>query len=565
LSAADAGDYNITVTHTGAHRSAITADDLVAANTLLSSSPPSKNDFFKLIAVDVASPKGTITPQDTILIRNKANIFANLAATPAQLCEAFPVGKEWTFVDSARTVAAANFSQAPDRIAVKLGTYIFETANFIGILYGDVNGNVNGDVSSSPDLRCDTSATNISGLVTYFPPGQPTPTPVRNVVVTLDGFSFDIDTTQANGSYTLRNIRPGMNYTIALGKTGDFAIGTDPGISVADATFLQDISNTLNDWQKIAANVQEADLPDDLFDDVTVREEFGNNIFNFLNNIAGGAKTGQWRFRRPNLAKPPFSPDLMQPNQNHFTAVLLGDVKGDWQPPASSSANNAGLKPTTYPFLQNVKLAPGDRFTLPLRLESTQAIRSATLDLIFEAKQLEIVKVEKSAALGNYKLSHSLSPGSLRAVLACADSAMASVSEVLSITFQAIGQPGDSSKLVLQNFSVNAEPGMTATARISLVKKVPQQFFLSQNYPNPFNPRTMIKYGLAEDEHVMLQVFNLIGQVVFTLVDQRQEAGYYEIEWNAADRKGRSVPSGIYFMRMQAGRFTQVRKLTVLR
>jgi flagellar hook assembly protein FlgD len=94
---------------------------------------------------------------------------------------------------------------------------------------------------------------------------------------------------------------------------------------------------------------------------------------------------------------------------------------------------------------------------------------------------------------------------------------------------------------------------------------VPQQFFLSQNYPNPFNPRTMIKYGLAEDEHVMLQVFNLIGQVVFTLVDQRQEAGYYEIEWNAADRKGRSVPSGIYFMRMQAGRFTQVRKLTVLR
>lgn len=167
--------------------------------------------------------------------------------------------------------------------------------------------------------------------------------------------------------------------------------------------------------------------------------------------------------------------------------------------------------------------------------------------------------------LADYNLEHKLIGGSLRASLWRANSSDVATDDIGSITFRAIGQVGDSSLLILKDFSVNQEVNLQATARIKLVKKVPEQFFLTQNYPNPFNPTTRIKYGLPKDEQVRFEIFNIVGQVVLTVMDKRQEAGYYDLEWNGTDHNGRNVPTGVYFIRMKAGQFLQVRKLTVLR
>jgi hypothetical protein len=88
---------------------------------------------------------------------------------------------------------------------------------------------------------------------------------------------------------------------------------------------------------------------------------------------------------------------------------------------------------------------------------------------------------------------------------------------------------------------------------------------LSQNYPNPFNPETMIKYQIPQPVHVTVNICNLIGQHVRTLVDRVQEAGTYEIEWDGKDGRGRAVPSGVYLCRIQAGEYSQVRKMALLR
>ena len=87
------------------------------------------------------------------------------------------------------------------------------------------------------------------------------------------------------------------------------------------------------------------------------------------------------------------------------------------------------------------------------------------------------------------------------------------------------------------------------------------QFVLKQNYPNPFNPKTTIEYSLATRCFVTINIFNVLGQNIRTLVNDAKEAGNYEIEWDGKSNDGNQVPSSIYFYQMVAENFHQVKKL----
>ena len=89
---------------------------------------------------------------------------------------------------------------------------------------------------------------------------------------------------------------------------------------------------------------------------------------------------------------------------------------------------------------------------------------------------------------------------------------------------------------------------------------LPMHFSLNQNYPNPFNPATTISFSLPSKSFASLKVFDALGRVVSTLVLEELPAGTYSRQWNAAD-----LPSGIYFHRLQAGSFTETKKLLLLR
>jgi len=89
---------------------------------------------------------------------------------------------------------------------------------------------------------------------------------------------------------------------------------------------------------------------------------------------------------------------------------------------------------------------------------------------------------------------------------------------------------------------------------------LPKEFALSQNYPNPFNPTTLIRYNLPVDCQVRLDVYNVLGQRVATLVDGQQKAGYKVATWNAQD-----IASGVYLYKLTAGDFTSIRKMVLLK
>jgi hypothetical protein len=94
---------------------------------------------------------------------------------------------------------------------------------------------------------------------------------------------------------------------------------------------------------------------------------------------------------------------------------------------------------------------------------------------------------------------------------------------------------------------------------------LPIGFSLEQNYPNPFNPTTTIEYALPKQSTVVLQIYNIAGQEVRTLVDEIQGAGQYRVVWDGTDDNGRSVGSGIYLSRITAGDYSQVRKMMMLK
>lgn len=91
------------------------------------------------------------------------------------------------------------------------------------------------------------------------------------------------------------------------------------------------------------------------------------------------------------------------------------------------------------------------------------------------------------------------------------------------------------------------------------------KFNLFQNYPNPFNPITQINFNLPKESHVKLEIYNLIGQKVATIVDRQLLAGKHHVEWNGANSRGKFVPSGIYFYRIQVGEFEEVKKMVILK
>jgi photosystem II stability/assembly factor-like uncharacterized protein len=92
------------------------------------------------------------------------------------------------------------------------------------------------------------------------------------------------------------------------------------------------------------------------------------------------------------------------------------------------------------------------------------------------------------------------------------------------------------------------------------VNDLPKDFSLSQNYPNPFNPSTVISYSLLLASNVKLIVYNTLGQDVKVLENGFKNAGKYSVNYNASD-----LPSGIYFYKLEAGQFTQVKKMMLIK
>ena len=106
----------------------------------------------------------------------------------------------------------------------------------------------------------------------------------------------------------------------------------------------------------------------------------------------------------------------------------------------------------------------------------------------------------------------------------------------------------------------------SVTVTVTVVNRAtPQEFALFQNYPNPFNQGTLISYALPAECRVEIVIYNILGQKIITLVDQDQGPGVHSVNWVSRDDRGHAVASGVYFCVIQAGEFSVIKKMVVVR
>lgn len=101
---------------------------------------------------------------------------------------------------------------------------------------------------------------------------------------------------------------------------------------------------------------------------------------------------------------------------------------------------------------------------------------------------------------------------------------------------------------------------ITYSDLVSVKIEIPLQYSLEQNYPNPFNPTTNIRFELPEASHVSIKVYNMLGQEVITVLNENMPAGYQNVTFDAS-----KIASGTYIYRMEAGKYSQVKKMTLLK
>ena len=126
---------------------------------------------------------------------------------------------------------------------------------------------------------------------------------------------------------------------------------------------------------------------------------------------------------------------------------------------------------------------------------------------------------------------------------------------------------GDAMPLVIKlSHDLNRNLAKTSSPlKRDFQESTPPHFSLSQNYPNPFNPQTSIRYALPQDAQVKLVIYNILGEKVKILVDEHQSAGYQVIWWEGKDERGDKVASGVYFYRLEADNFSEVKKMLLVK
>lgn len=219
--------------------------------------------------------------------------------------------------------------------------------------------------------------------------------------------------------------------------------------------------------------------------------------------------------------------------------------------------------------IDDISGTAGNRVTVPVKIDKFNAVSGGNFALVYDSSVLRAVEVNSEAGI---LLSGNITqPGVVR--IAFANSESLGSERIANISFNVLTD--NVSSLILKNIELYASD--TTTLRSKTIDKKfvsplsrPQQSALLQNFPNPFNPNTWIPFQLKEASEVTIRIYNSAGEIVRQLELGHKPAGLYvsqdrAVFWDGKDRFGMSVASGIYFYNIQAGNFSAVKKLIVLK
>ncbi|GAB3202366.1 hypothetical protein GCM10027293_27990 [Pontibacter aydingkolensis] len=291
----------------------------------------------------------------------------------------------------------------------------------------------------------------------------------------------------------------------------------------------------------------------------------------------------QWRFVPQNFtfsdpANPfPFK-DSVQVHTNivkaltgqDFIGVKIGDVNNTWDASTARLATAGNLQVQ----LNDQQVIPGSEVLVPVKVYDFKNVSSYQFTLNWDPKVLEYQSIENGATQAAFG-SHRVSEGKLTTAWddpAGKSQTLTEGSAIFYMKFKAIGEVNTQTDVAItsdltrsvaynQNLQqLNVKPIKASIALRSTAVPVITGYTLHQNAPNPFSQSgTTIRFSIPEQEEVTISVYNSLGQLVRTYRNT-YAAGEHEIFWDGKNSKGHALSKGTYFYRMEAGKFTEVKR-----
>ena len=251
-------------------------------------------------------------------------------------------------------------------------------------------------------------------------------------------------------------------------------------------------------------------------------------------------------------------------------SVMLAHVVGKipflpWKQalPPMTNVNENEAAPISL-IIASAKGNSGRIVTIPISVPQELAgLRSAEMKIEFNSSQLKVLSISTVTLTKDFALASNVEKGSVSIAMASGE-AILHGGQILTIEAEVL-QTSENINFTVRNILLNDIQISKVTSVGGGQIKIPDNYALFQNYPNPFNPSTTIEYQLPNNGFVDLKIYDITGREIFTLVSDLQDAGTHRIMWNATDHNGVRVASGVYFYRIIAGNFTQIKKMVLLK
>ena len=210
----------------------------------------------------------------------------------------------------------------------------------------------------------------------------------------------------------------------------------------------------------------------------------------------------------------------------------------------------------------------GKDVTIVLSGRDLKNLFSTDIVLTYNKDQLTPLSVNPIGIAAGSMTASSMRDGAIRIELASAN-ALTGSGDLFKITFQVadavkgkIASPVAFSKFIVNEIDMKSQ---TTDGNVA-ISGLPSAFGLNQNYPNPFNPSTTISYQVPDDgKNVKIDIYNITGQLVRTLVDGTHSAGEFKVVWDGTNGQGQQVSSGVYFFRMSSVGFVNTKKMLLMK
>ena len=251
-------------------------------------------------------------------------------------------------------------------------------------------------------------------------------------------------------------------------------------------------------------------------------------------------------------------------------ALILQFVVGliDTLPPPTQSPADRVLHDYSV-SIPELTTRPKDAIKVPVAINDASGLTAGGIILNYDQSVIRAVDALPTSMLsGAYWKANTQRSGEVRFAFAAVEP-IEGAGNLLTVEFEPLNNAvGRESPITFETVQfVESQSIRTIDGKVTIL---PEKSMLLQNYPNPFNPETWIPYQLAEGSPVTISIYNVKGELVRILNLGHQSAGVYvvrskAVRWDGRDNLGEKVASGVYLYRLQAGNFSSVRKLVVVK